>query len=121
MTGTQRKTRQSLKVRRSGGSWRPAWMRGAGELPTGSVRMTEPDPVESLPAPGRRRSGWQGTAVREEVEQPMRKVKGGASFGSLRMTQTDLQKLQSSNSPTRASFDIASEINARIALSSKSP
>lgn len=81
----EEKARRSLKVRRSGGSRRET-MNGsrAGELATGAVSVTEPAPVESLTANGRRRSGWQGTAVREEFEQPRRIWKGGASFGCLR-------------------------------------
>ncbi len=85
MTGTQRKARRSREVRRSGGRRRETMKASrAGELPTGTVRTTEPVPVESLTANGRRRSGWQGAAVREEVEQPMGMRKGGASFGCLR-------------------------------------
>jgi len=73
-----------MEVRRSGGRWRET-MNGtrARELPTGTVRMTEPAPVESLPANGRRRSGWQGTAAREEIGQPRGMAKGGLSFGGL--------------------------------------
>lgn len=81
----EEKARRSMEVRRSGGSRREMVNRSrARELPTGTVRTTEPAPVESLTANGRRRSGWQGTAVREEVEQPIGMRKGGASFGSLR-------------------------------------
>jgi len=84
MTGTQRKARRSREVRRSGGRRRETMKASrAGELPTGTVRTTEPVPVESLTANGRRRSGWQGTAAREEFEQPRRIWKGGASFGCL--------------------------------------
>lgn len=87
----EEKARRSMEVRRPGGSRHDATLgldpwdkHRAGELSAGSVRVTEPAPAESLPAPGRRKSNWQGTAAREEVEQPMGMGKGGTSFGSLR-------------------------------------
>lgn len=115
MTGTQRKARRDLKVRRPGGSWRVHTMEeGRAGILSAEAPQGGRAPADHLPPPGRRRNGRQGTTVREEVGQPRGMEEGGASFRCLRdRTEYVWPEIVSGN--TRYSLDLKDAFSRNFA------